>query len=416
MRLIQVKYKPHSYIEPFHNERKDYFTRAIVTGYGGGKTYAGCMELLMCSSLNKGVPNIYIEPTYQMIKDILEPEMLSILDANNIYYQHNKSEHNFYFPHWDGHVWFRSGDKPEKLKGINAGIIGIDEPFIQDEEIFKIAVSRARHPKAVIKGIFLTGTPEQLNWGYELLVENPKPDTKMYHGTTLDNIEYLGSGYVENLRSHYSEKEIQAYLNGEFVNLTTGNAYYPFTDENIISTFNYINNRPLEISCDFNVDLMSWHIGQEMNGNDYTFDFVELEGQANTDLMCQMLKNKFDKHLGGWIFYGDIAGSARRPESSKTNWAIIKEHFPAAQLFYQNIKNIKDRIDSTNARIKNSRGEIKYYVTKDCKRLIKDYRQVTWEMLLNKGKAGKLTHASDGESYKLHWKYDLRGKAKGYQA
>ena len=176
-----------------------------------------------------------------------------------------------------------------------------------------------------------------------------------------------------------------------------------------------MQNRPIEVSCDFNIDLMCWHIGQELNGEDITFDFVELEGQANTDLLCQMLKNKFDKHNGGWIFYGDIAGSARRPETSRTNWSIIKEHFPYAQIYYQNIKDIKGRIDSTNARIKNSRSDIKYFITKNCRRLIKDYRQVTWEMLLNKGKAGKLTHASDGESYKFHWKYPLVGKPKGWQ-
>ena len=48
MRFAQIKYKPHEYIKPFHEDRAKYFTRAIVTGYGGGKTYAGCMELLMC--------------------------------------------------------------------------------------------------------------------------------------------------------------------------------------------------------------------------------------------------------------------------------------------------------------------------------------------------------------------------------
>ena len=413
--MIDVKYTPHEYIRSFHNDRLNYFIRAIVTGYGGGKTYAGCMELLYCSTLNKGIPNLYIEPTYQMIKDILEPTLVKILDESQIPYERNRSEHNFKFPLWNGHIWLRSGDKPEKLKGINAGVIGIDEPFIQDEEIFKIAVSRVRHPNAKVKGVFLTGTPEQLNWGYELLIENRQDNTQIYRGSTYDNVKYLGESYIEHLHTHYAEKEVRAYIHGEFINLTTGTAYYAFTDDNIIDSFTPMMGRPLEISCDFNVDLMCWHIGQELNGKDITFDYVELEGQANTDLLCQMLKNKYDKHSGGWIFYGDIAGSARRPESSRTNWAIIKDNFPSAQIFYQDIKNIKDRIDSTNARIKNNRGEIKYQVTKNCKRLIKDYRQVTWEMLINKGKAGKLTHASDGESYKLHWKFDLRGRPTGFQ-
>ena len=412
---MAIKYTPHEYIRPFHEDRDKYFTRAIVTGYGGGKTYAGCMELLQCSAINKGVPNIYIEPTYQMIKDILEPELISIIESNSIPYQHNRSEHNFYFPLWDGHIWFRSGDKPEKLKGINAGVVGIDEPFIQDEEIFKIAVSRVRHPKAKTKGVFLTGTPEQLNWGYELLVENQQPNTKMYHGTTLDNVSYLGTGYIENLRSHYSEKEIRAYLNGEFVNLTTGTVYYTFSDENIIPSFDYMPNRPLEIDCDFNVDIMSWNISQEHLAKDWYFDYVELEGQANTSLMCDMLKSKYVNHTGGFIFYGDIAGNQRHPETSRTNWTIIRDAFPGAQIYYQSIKNIKDRVDSANARLKNSKGEINVYITKNCKRLIKDLRQVTWEMLLNKNKAGKLTHSSDGFTYKMEWKYSLRGKPIGIQ-
>lgn len=412
LNLLRAKlaYKPHEYLRDFHNDREKYFIRAVVTGYGGGKTYAGCMELIKCSGINKGVPNIYIEPTYQMIKDILEPTLIDILDKNKIPYIHNKSEHNFIFPLWDGMIWLRSGDKPEKIKGVNAGVLGIDEPFIQDEEIFKIAISRARHPEAKIKGLFLTGTPEQLNWGYEMLIENPQPNTKMYRGSTYDNVKYVGEDYIQNLKAHYSEKEIDAYVKGEFVNLTTGNAYYPFSDANIIKKFEYLNYRPLEISCDFNVDIMSWHIGQEMNGSDFTFDFVELEGQANTELLCQMLKNKYPNQQGGWIFYGDIAGSQRRPETSRTNWAIIKDQFPNAKIYYQNINNIKDRIDAVNSRLKNSLGDSYYFITENCKRLIKDYRQVTWEMLLNKTKAGKLTHASDGESYKLFWKYDLRGK------
>lgn len=406
-----INYKPHNYIRPFHQERLKYFIRAIVTGYGGGKTYAGCMELLECSGINKGVPNIYIEPTYQMIKDILEPELISILDENSIPYVHNKSEHNFSLPLWDGHIWLRSGDKPEKLKGINAGIIGIDEPFIQDESIFKIALSRARHPDAKIKGIFLTGTPEQLNWGYELLVNEIKENTKMYKGTTADNVQYLGSDYIEQLRTHYSEKEVLAYIQGEFVNLTTGTAYYAFSDENIIEKFDYMGYRPLEISCDFNIDLMCWNISQELNGKDFTFDFIELEGQANTDLMCKMIKNKYPDHRGGFVFYGDISGGKRDPASSISSWGIIQQNFPDAKIFYQNINNIKDRIESTNAMIRNSKGEIKYYVTKNCKRLIKDFRQVTWELLTNKNKAGDLTHTSDGISYQEFWKHPMYGKS-----
>jgi phage terminase large subunit-like protein len=223
---------------------------------------------------------------------------------------------------------------------------------------------------------------------------------------------------LQNIISQYPTKEAEVRQTGHFINLTTGNAYYPFTDENIIEHYQYLEYRPLEISCDFNIDLMTWNISQSMNDMDYVFDFVELEGQANTDLLCQMLKSKeyeispgkFTSHKSSYIFYVDIAGSQRHPEASKTNIAIIQENFPNAQIYYQNIRNIKDRIDAVNARTKNSKGEIKLKITKNCKRLIKDLRQVTWEMLLNKNKAKKMTHCSDGLSYQMFWKYPLTPK------
>jgi hypothetical protein len=127
-----------------------------------------------------------------------------------------------------------------------------------------------------------------------------------------------------------------------------------------------------------------------------------------------VLKNKFSQHEGGWKFYGDISGNKRDPAASRTNWAIIREHFPGASIDYQNIRNIKDRVDSFNGRIRNKIG-CHWYVTKNCKRLIKDIRQVTWEHLLNKNKAGLMTHASDGESYKMHWKFDLSGTKRSKQ-
>lgn len=351
-----------------------------------------------------------------MVKDILEPTLIEILDTNQIPYNHNKAEHNFYFPRWKGLIWLRSGDKPEKLKGINGGLIGIDEPFIQDENIYKIALSRARHPEAKIKGLVLTGTPEKLNWGYDL-IKKDSDNVAVYRGSTHDNASNLGEEYIDHLKEHYSDKEIQAYVYGEFVNMTTGLVYYPFTpSQNVIPNYTPVDFRPLEISCDFNVGLMAWHIGQELNGQDFTFDSVELEGQANTELMCQMLKSKYPNHRGGYIFFVDMAGNQRRTSATATDIQIIKENFPASPVFFNRIANIKDRTDALNARLRNAKGEVNYFITEKCKRLIRDYERVTWEMLQNKARAEDLTHASDGESYRFYHKYPLIGKIQSTQA
>lgn len=299
----------------------------------------------------------------------------------------------------------------ESFQGTAKDLIWLDEEAPED------IVNECKARLIDRNGILLRSlTPlNGITYTYDEVILNEKnQDLEYWFWNSSDNT-YINQEALKNIIGSYSDKEAEVRMTGHFKNLTTGNAYYPFEEENIIDKFDYLNYRPLEISCDFNVDLMCWGIGQEVNEKDYTFDFVELEGQANTELLCQMLKNKFVNHSGGWIFYGDIAGNQRRPEASRTNWAIIKECFPTAKIYYKSIRNIKDRVDSTNARIKNSLGVRSYFITKNCKRLIKDYRQVTWEMLLNKNKAGKLTHASDGETYKLYWKYPLTGKITGHQ-
>lgn len=246
--------------------------------------------------------------------------------------------------------------------------------------------------------------------------ENNDPEIEYFFFDSRFN-KYIDQDAQKRIINNYAEKEAEVRQTGHFLNLTSGAVYYPFSNQNIIGepeclikSFEPLEYRPIEVSCDFNIDLMCWHIGQEINGMDYTFDYVELEGQANTELLCNMLKDKIVKFNAGLIFYGDISGSQRRPEASRTNWAIIKDMFPHAKIYYEDIRNIKDRVDATNARLKNNAGHIQYYITSNCKRLIKDYRQVTWEMLLNKNKAGKLTHASDGETYRFNWKYSLKGR------
>ena len=347
-----------------------------------------------------------------MVKDILEPTLLDILDTNGIRYDYNKSDKNFKLRDWDGHIWLRSGDKPEKLKGMNAGLVTIDEPFIQDEQTYKVAISRSRHPKAKVKGVILSGTPEQLNWGYDLITDE-KEHFKVYRGSTYDNY-HIEASYIERLKASYGEKEIKAYVYGEFVDMTAGLCYYSFSDQNIIPNYTPVSSRPIEVSCDFNIDIMCWNLGQEVGGVDYTFDFVEMTGTAKTEVMCQMLRAKLNseyrERYSEVIFYADIAGSANRPEAAYSNLDIIRNNFPGSRIETRHIQNIGDRVSATNSRLRDSNGTVKAYITTKCKRLINDYRRVAWDHFFKKGTAGDLTHTSDGESYKFFAKYPLTGR------
>lgn len=263
-------------------------------------------------------------------------------------------------------------------------------------------------------GILLrTMTPlNGLTYTYDEVIVNQNKDKEVkYWYFNHEFNPHINKESRERIISGYADKEKEVRSKGHFLNLTSGQAYYAFDNVLNIAQWKYAPNLPLEVSCDFNVDLMSWNIGQCWNGKDFDFDFVELEGYANTDLLCKILKQKYPEHKAGWIFYGDISGSKRSPESSLSSWGIIQQNFPDAVINYQNIQNIKDRVDAVNGRLKNDRGRFAF-ITENMGRLKLDLMRVSWEMLLLKNKAGKLTHASDGYSYKMFSKYPLYGSSK----
>lgn len=408
-----IKYfEPQDYQQSFFNtDKKDV---AIFGGNRTGKTLSGAAKVVQFC-INNPKRDVWCGTWADMSIPVQQKKISELLPKTDIVeygiFSEKRGFTNKIIIFKNGSIIrFKTYEQGrESWQGTAKHLIWLDEEAPQD------IVSECRARLIDFNGVLLrTMTPlNGITYTYDEVVLNEKNSKEIWYEywNTFDN-KKINQESAKDIIGQYSEKEAGVRSTGHFANLTTGSAYYPFTDDNIIKSFEYLNYRPLEISCDFNVDLMCWNIGQELNGKDYTFDFVELEGQANTELLCDMLLNKYVNHTGGWIFYGDIAGSQRSPATSKTNWAIIKEKFPNATIYYQSIRNIKDRVDSTNARICNSKGERSYFVTENCKRLIKDLRQVTWEMLLNKNKAGKLTHTSDGESYKHFWKYPLTGKIK----
>lgn len=304
----------------------------------------------------------------------------------------------------------------ESFQGAAKDIIHLDEE--PPQEIVNECKARLIDKNGIL---IRTLTPlNGITYTYDEMImnQNNDPEIEYFFFNSKFN-PHINQQARERIINSFAEKEAEVRETGHFLNLTTGQVYYTFSEDNIIETFEYMPNRPLEIDCDFNVDLMSWNIGQEHQMKDYIFDFVELERHANTEMMCQLIKNKYPQHKGGFIFYGDISGNQRHPEASRTNWAIIRDEFPNAEIQYQNIRNIKDRVDAVNARLKNKADIINIYITPNCKRLLKDLRRVTWELLLNKNKdevkRELLTHSSDGLSYRLFWKYPLTGKTTSYQ-
>lgn len=185
---------------------------AFVGGVGSGKTRGAVYKSTVLGFENSPCVGLFIEPTYTMIRDVAVRSFQEVYDEIGMPYEYFRSDHimrvadNF-------DILFRSGDQPDRLIGVNAGWAGIDEPASQDEEVAKMALARARDPKAKCRQLFLTGTPQGFNWYYDWCHH---PDTEVIRARTYDN-PYLDVAYVEEMKKRYTDEEIRAYIEGEFI-------------------------------------------------------------------------------------------------------------------------------------------------------------------------------------------------------
>lgn len=408
-------------------------TKALVTGYGGGKTFCMVQEGIKHSFLDPGIPHMLVSPTYPMAEQTIIPTIIEILEdyfepslQEGRDYFYNRSKHNFYIKKWNGIIWVRSADKPSSLKGPNLGSFGIDEPgLIKDSNVYKIMISRRRHPRAKYPQGYLSGTPEGLNWFFDLCEGDKIPkDFCLVKGKTTDNT-HLSIDYINDLYDQYDEQLVQAYINGEFVNLEGGSAYYSFSNSlypkgNLIDDFEINPSRPLVLGMDFNYNPMTLVIGQEVMVNKEVkfIVFDELfRKNCDTDMAIEQVLEKYGKYK--FNVYPDMSAySDSAHGSAKSDITLIKNTFERYKKRPINDYIIKgksanpprkDRLNSVNTLLRNAKGEIKLLIQKKCKFLLEDLKKCLMEEYIN----GRYVdpergHITDALGYAVHARYPVR--------
>ena len=271
---------------------------------------------------------------------------------------------------------------------------GIDEPFLQPIEVFKQMNARVRIKDDLLREIFLTGTPEELNWGYDLIhskrVGSSKEllDVGVVFAKTEDNF-HNSADYVKHLRMVYDENALKAYLNGEFVNLTHGRVYKYFTRA-LMKERTDLENLPIECGMDFNVDALSCEIFRKGPTWVHFFDEIRLKNATTYD-MAEALK---EKHPGITI-YPDASGSARKTSSTRSDHAILREYGFTVRAHASN-PPVRDRTNAFNALMRN--GNVSF---EGCPELISDLERCTWRNGDIDKRDPERTHASDGAGYAI---------------
>jgi hypothetical protein len=405
---------------------------ALTGGYGSGKSTSGALKGVLHSMWDPGILHAICSPSFPMAKLTIIPSIYEVLEEwfgleEDKHFAYNKTDHYFDLFFWGGKLVILSGEEPKRLKGPNLGSFGIDEPGLQAHAVYKQGKARVRHPKAKYPEVYLTGTPEDLNWYADLVEGDLRPKGLVdIRAHTRDNF-FLSEDYFRGLEESYSEQEILAYMAGRFVNLNDSLAYSAFTPQNIIERAEFGEpdpELPLLVGFDYNWSPNVGVVAQEVP------DWVEAPGAApqpklvvfdelwfmncSTERKCELLVERFGDKFE-YLIYQDAAGksnNARTPGVSDLNLVRNAMRGVSHRVYYPNANPLRrDRLNSVNGRLRNSRGERFIYITRNCKHLLDDMRKTPREeFLVGKYKDSTMGHIGDALGYLVNYRYPIRRK------
>lgn len=393
------------------------FIKALVGGYGSGKTFISAKRAIAQALLNAPSPHLAVSPSYKIAKRTMIPTLLALCRGKasldpTFTYKYHRTEFELTVWHRGrvGTIWIASGDDANSLKGPTVGSASIDEPFIQDIDVLDQCLARVRDPRAKRQEITLTGTPEQLNWGYDITEgdEAENYDAQVIHASTYEN-KVIGENYGKRMEKAMDEKASEAYVHGKFVNLSKGLVYYGFSDANVMSLPDPMGE--LEVGMDFNVNPMAFVVFWRSGSHVHIVAEYELDN-ADTEYACRVLHDDYPRIAGVNVgtcriknVYPDASGKARHTNApgGKSDFHYIQEAG-----FEVNCKEsnpaIRDRENAVNGKLAPKYGRPSLTIDPSCKKIIKYMRTYTHE---NKNKQKHMSHLLDALGYPIAYLFPI---------
>lgn len=392
--------------------------RGFVGGFGSSKTFSGCMAICQHFYEWPGINQGYFAPTFPHIRDIFFPTIdeVSYLMGLNVEIRENNKEVHFYSGRqYRGTVKCRSMDDPKTIVGFKIGHAMIDELDILEPKKAQLAwrkiIARMRYDVDGLKnGIDVTTTPEGFKETHRLFVEAvvDKPDLKNNYGliqaSTYDNEKNLPDDYIPSLVETYPDELISAYINGQFVNLTTGTVYRNYNRQRCNSNETIQPKEPLYVGMDFNVGHMSACIFVERK--DGWHAVAELKDLFDTPDMVRVLQDRYQtkEDYHGIFVYPDASGDSRKSvDASKSDIALLEQAGFSVRTNPTNPR-IKDRVMSVNKQFEVLGVKVN---AKECPTIAKCLEQQAYDANGEPDKKSGHDHQNDSFGYPIAYEFPI---------
>lgn len=414
---------------------------ALIAGFGAGKSFAFCMKAIHLASVNVAAVGdcvgILCEPTYPLINDVLIPSMEEALEICGISsYSIKKTggtpEIAIKFANGTCTLKMRSAENFRRLIGINASFAGVDELDTMSTDIQKgmwKAINARIRKQGSIRQTFVTSTPEGHKFTYQQFVVAPSENdelakqTRIIKASSYDN-PTLPKEYIDDNIANFSEEERQAWVDGDFVNMTSGRIYRKY-DRHLNRSLLTIDmlravqpknvdsrgiQRPmpgLHIGMDFNIDKMAAVVHVINKDGPEAID--ELIGLRDTEHMIEVIKEKYHDFTSISV-YPDSSGKNRSHASVFADTDISLLRNARFNVVYDNQNPpVRDRINSMNNAFCDPKGERKYKVNdKTCPKYAQSLEQQVYDAYGQPDKSAGWDHANDAGGYFIWQKFPLR--------
>ena len=408
---MQVSNPQHIYLNGLN---KKY--RGFVGGYGSGKTFVACLDLINFMIKHPKQLQGYFAPTYRDIRDIFYPtfdEACAMYgmtcDTKVGYHEVHVYKGRYYY----GTIICRAMFVPQGIIGFKIVRAIVDEidvlPKDKADTAWMKIIGRLRLKiDGVLNDVGVTTTPEGFGFVYDKFAENPEYNYSMVQASSYENEEFLPEDYISSLLETYPERLVEAYVMGQFVNMRSGTVFYGFDRTGNNTDVIAEPKEALKIGMDFNVEKMAacvyvirdkvWH------------QIAEHHHIYDTPDMIKKLNEVWKEHPK--TIYPDASGKNR----SSNNASISDIKLLKAEGWEVRVKPtnplVRDRVLSANLAYEKKQVMVN---VERCPETTKCLEQLAYGSNGEPDKSNDLDHQTDAATYPIFYEMPVTKPASRIQ-
>ena len=375
--------------------------RVAVTGRRFGKTHIAMRELARHAA-EPGKLVWYVAPSYRMAKNIVWDQLKQKLKDLRWVDATNEAELTMRLKN-GSKICLKGADSPDSLRGVGLDFIVLDEFQDLDQKTWTEVLRPTLSDKNG-KALFL-GTPRGVgSFSHDMYtMAQHTDDWSAFTYRTIDG----GNVPEKEIEAAKRDMDQRTFEQEYLATFTTysGVVFYNWDRNETIRECSGMDTREIHCGIDFNIDPMSVCVSVIENNTIYFIDEISMNG-SNTDEVCDEIKRRYPNSRV--VMYPDPAGRQRKTSAGgRTDISILQNAGFNVQVRNSHTP-IRDRVNSVNAKLKNTNGIRTMFVDPKCKAICRSLERLQYKPNTSViDKDGENDHMADAVGYLTDFLYPV---------